>query len=367
MYRYFFLACFLAAGLAACSGAAATADLTPGPPSALLPTETKEPPRFRQLVPGPVFTHGGAGSWFGGAVEPGAVIRHDGMLHMFFNGFTGWPAQSGVGHAVSVDGSTWTLAAEEPVLDSAQASFDGFTFFVSSVIELGPDAWAMYLYTLDEGRDGAPGGILQATASSPDGPWMLVPGFALEPGETGAWDGSRVTQPHVLMVGGEYRMYFAGYENDRLQGGRAIGIAYSEDGLTWEKRPEPVFSPSGEPGGWDAHRVFQPRVLAFEDGFLMLYKANVSVGRAEAWGFAGSPDGLEWERYPGNPLIGEDTYGIELRRNGIAELVSIDGDLFLFLEILEREGGGYHHGNAAYGSNIYLFSARLVDLLGPDD
>jgi predicted GH43/DUF377 family glycosyl hydrolase len=321
------------------------------------PAVTSGPPFFTLAGPDPVLRHGGPESWFGEVVEPGAVILHDGEFHLFFNGFTGWPARAAVGRAVSPDGVNWEPVPGAPLLDSNRADFEGFTFFISSVIELETGDWVMYLYTLDEGRDGAPGGILAATAAELAGPWELRPGYVLSPGEAGSWDASRVTQPHVLRIGAGYRMYFSGYENDRLQGARAIGIASSPDGLAWEKSPAPVFTPSEELGAWDGHRVFQPRVLQTGDGFLMLYKANVSVGRAEAWGFATSLDGLAWERHPGNPLFEEGTYGIDFRRNGIAELIEVDGDLLLYLEVLERNGGGYHHGNADYRSNIFLFNA----------
>ncbi|HUF38093.1 MAG TPA: hypothetical protein VMN57_06190 [Anaerolineales bacterium] len=345
--------------LAACRAGGAAPEASETPPATPAPAPTPESPLFTLHSDAPVFRRGGPGDWYGSAVEPGAVVLHEDRLHLFFNGFTGWPARSSVGLAVSTDGMDWTLAFETSLLDSSLESFVGFTFFVSSVIRLDSGDWAMYLYTLDEGRDGAPGGILAATAPALEGPWTLVPGYALAPGEPGGWDAGRVTQPHVLKVGDAYRMYFAGYENDRLQGDRAIGLAISQDGLTWEKRPDPVLGPSDELGAWDSYRVFQPRVLQIEAGYLMLYKANVSVGRAEAWGFAHSADGLNWERYAGNPLIDEQTYGVELRRHGIAELVSLGGELFLFLEILERVGGAYHHGNAEYFSNIYLFTTML--------
>ena len=355
--KHVLLILILCALATACAGQAASDTATPSP----VPGATGVPgPFFSPSSDLPVFTHGADDAWFSGAVEPGAIIFYDGQLHMFFNGLDGWPAQSGVGYAVSVDGITLDMALPGPILDSSAADFSGFTFFVSSVLQLADNSLAMYLYTLNEGRDGAPGAILVALAEELAGPWTLQPDPVLQPGEKGAWDGARVTQPHVLRIADGYRMYFSGYEDDRRQGGRRIGLAESQDGLTWSKLPEPVFSFSEDARDWDAFRVFQPRVVETPTGFLMLYKSNVSVGRSEAWGLAVSQDGIAWTRSPWNPLIDEKTYSIDWRRNGIGDLLFLDGELVLFLEILEREGGAFHHGNADYRSNIFRFTGLAL-------
>ncbi len=343
--------------LTACAAPTGVQGGTPSPELVSPPAETAIPvPYFAPVLESPVLARGPEGSWYAGSVEPGAVIFVDGAYHLFFNGIVDWPAKVAVGHATSPDGITWTVDAA-PLLDSAAGGFDGFTYFVSSVIQLEGGEWAMYLYQADEGRDASPGDILMATAPALTGPWSLSPEPIITRGAPGAWDASRAAQPSVLRVGDEYRMYFSGYAGDTLQAGRAIGLAASPDGYLWTKLPDPVLAPSDDPRAWDFRRVFQPRVIAVPEGFLMLYKSNISVGRAEGWGFASSLDGLAWSRSD-TPVIDEYTYGVAWRRNGIADLIFVDGGLKLFLEILEREGGAYHHGNSAYYSNIYLFREK---------
>src|SRR6266540_2929732 len=56
-------------------------------------------------------------------INPGAVIEHDGQLHMFANLFTAWPGRVRVQHLVSSDGESWTLDASEPVFDSEDVPF----------------------------------------------------------------------------------------------------------------------------------------------------------------------------------------------------------------------------------------------------
>lgn len=244
--------------------------------------------------------------------------------------------------------------------------FAGFTFFASSVV-IGDDGiWRFYYYTLDEGRDGAPGAIGMATARNPSGPWIFQTDFVLIPGPKGALDGSRVTQPSVLSTDRGYLMFYAGFETDRLMSTRIIGLATSRNGFEWTKyddhetggafaESDPVFEGAGK-GNWDANRVFQPQVVQVEDGLLMLYKSNIKIGSAEAYGLAMSSNGINWKRYEKNPIITEKTYPVEWRRKGYSELLYHEGILYLFLEILEREGGVYPQGKSEYFSNIYLLT-----------
>jgi predicted GH43/DUF377 family glycosyl hydrolase len=335
-------------------------------PSATLTQSAEEEPFFEPYQNNPVFSHGKQGSWFEDSVEPGAIVFHDGKFHMFFNGIKDWPAKVSIGYATSTDGIRWALGLREPILDSSMEKFPGFTFFVSSVV-IGDDGiWRLYYYTLDEGRDGAPGAIGIATATDPSGPWELQSDFVLRPGPKGAWDGSRVTQPSVLSIDEGYLMFFAGFDTDRLMSTRMIGLATSRNGFEWTKYDDQdtggTFSESdpvlevGRKGEWDANRIFQPQVVQVNDGFLMLYKSNIKIGSAEAYGLALSPNGINWMRYDKNPIIAEKTYPVEWLRKGYSELLYHEGILYLFLEILEREGGVYPQGNSEYFSNIYLFT-----------
>lgn len=321
-------------------------------PTSSPPTDTPEPgPLFTPVQTEPVFARGQK-PWFADVVEPGAVIFQDGQFHLFFNGFEGWPAKVAIGYATSPDGVTWTLASPNPILDSAVETFDGYTFFASSAL-VENDTWTLYLYTLAEGRDGAPGQIYRATAPTPAGKWTLDPTPILTPGGEGAWDAVRVTDPSVIRTSDGYFLYYTGADTDRLQATRMIGLATSPDGIIWTKRPDPVLS-LGEKGAWDAPRVFQPHVVQTPDGFWMLYKANIKVGQSEAFGLAYSQDGVTWEKYAGNPIMVDKTYGLDWLRKGYADLFFHEGKFYLYLEVLEREGGPYAHGNTDYWSNVVL-------------
>ena len=315
----------------------------------------------------PLGLRGSQPEWPMDVIEPGAVLYHEGRFHLFFNTFTDWPGKTLIWHATSETGREW-IAGSRPLLAADEQPFPGFTFFVSSAIVLEDGTWLLFLYTLDEGRDGAKGGILVASAPDPAGPWLLDPNYVIAPGPEGSWDGARVAEPMVLHAQDQFWMYYSGADTDRLYAVRQIGLATSRDGWVWQKwagvgQPPvpfdqidqtgiPVFGP-GASGNWDSGRVFMPRVLRFGEAFVMLYKSNIKVGRGEGFGLAKSSNGMDWVRSPQNPIIDEKTYEQGWQRMGIANWFQSDEDFILLLEILEREGGGYHHGNSPYYSNLY--------------
>ena len=65
---------------------------------------------------------------------------------------------------------------------------------------------------------------------------------------------------------GSYRMYYSGW-SETVRGG--IFTATSEDGLSWDKRSEPVIDLGA--GGWDSTMVSEPCVIDLEDGRSRLF------------------------------------------------------------------------------------------------
>ena len=73
--------------------------------------------------------------------DPGAVVYHDGLFHMFRNGFLGWPAAVWIHHMVSEDGITWTQPSQEPVLLTEDVPFAEVAALASSVIVEEDGTW----------------------------------------------------------------------------------------------------------------------------------------------------------------------------------------------------------------------------------
>jgi predicted GH43/DUF377 family glycosyl hydrolase len=133
------------------------------------------------------------------------------------------------------------------------------------------------------------------------GDWTKVAGPlpGLEPGAPGAWDDLGLAPSTVCFDDGAYRMWYTAVKNEVLPWGTwRIGHASSTDGgIGWSKHPDPVLVGS-EP--WEGNHVYVPKVVPNNQGFAMWYTAATDEA---AIGYAVSPDGLNWGRWPANPVL----------------------------------------------------------------
>jgi len=118
---------------------------------------------------------------------------------------------------------------------------------------------------------------------------------------TEPWEKVAVMCPHVIWDEKEkvFKMWYSGgeqYEPD------AIGYATSNDGLHWNKRPQPVFTadPSKE---WEQYKVTACQIIKRKNDYLMFYIGFRDIDFAQI-GMARSKNGVDkWERYKGNHII----------------------------------------------------------------
>jgi predicted GH43/DUF377 family glycosyl hydrolase len=103
----------------------------------------------------------------------------------------------------------------------------------------------------------------------------------------------------VVRVDSGYYMYFTGAQSgDFVQ---IIGLATSKDGDTWVVHPaSPVFLPAGQ--GWESRGVSYAKILRTAQGFFMVYAGGDGV-HGSMIGIATSQDGITWQRYANNPVV----------------------------------------------------------------
>jgi len=140
-------------------------------------------------------------------------------------------------------------------------------------------------------------------ATSPDGiAWTKHPGSAgagsiVGLGDAGQGDAKGAAHPHVLKVGGTYRMWYEGFDGTTWR----IMHATSPDGVTWTKQGV-VLEPGGA-GSRDQLGLRNPLVLQRGGQYELWYQGqgtsapNFRVLRAT------SPDGVTWTKAAGEVAL----------------------------------------------------------------
>jgi hypothetical protein len=283
-------------------------------------TTTAAPPEWiveRTAIFGP-----GADDWESNFVVPGAVLEHDGMLHMFYVGYDveGTSVERGaVGHVISGDGVDWARVTPGPLFDAAGLDWTEAGIVPGGAIVEPDGTWVVYFHTTPRSFAWRGGVIGRATAPAPEGPWTVHPEPLVIPGGEGTWDAKGLAHPSVAATDDGYFMYYDAHIDDvDDQPNRRIGMATSSDGIVWEKWNDPATTDepyaASDPvlglGGneaWDALRVQHPTVVRQGDRWVMTYESQHrhprQPGRVWDFGYALSDDGVTWERAEGNPFF----------------------------------------------------------------
>ncbi len=252
--------------------------------------------------------------------DPGAVFFYDGKFRMFRNGFQGWPAPVQIGYLTSDDGINWTEASEDPVMMSTDVPYAKVAALASDALVLDDGTWALYFYTWNSfSGTNSPGAIGRATASDPLGPWTPDTDLVLNPGSAGSWDELQVDSPSIVKMddgsGSRYRMYFAGFNKMGLTSGQ-IGMATSDDGITWTKYDDPATTdaPYAEsdpvltaPEGITF--IQRPMVVQEGDHWVMVFRQVDYTARPVqmSLNYATSSDGIDWQIASDTPFWGRTT------------------------------------------------------------
>jgi predicted GH43/DUF377 family glycosyl hydrolase len=264
-------------------------------------------------------------------INPGALIEVNGTLHLFANSFSVWPGRMKIPHLTSTDaGVTWTLDKKAAIIDSSSGLFamadpgiDVSTGFVTD------DGTWVLLFENVSNTD--PWKVYRMTASSPQGPWTVDPKPVIDVGAAGDFDAGGVQWPSVVRIGNRWAAYYAGVRGAGRGTGQ-IGVAFSDDGVTWTKQPGPVLSATE---AWELKSLDRPRVVSTPSGLVMVYVALDLNRRA----LATSTDGLTWTKVPG-PAIEQKDFPLQ-GGSWDSALRYADGELQYFLEIGNQTTSDY--------------------------
>lgn len=279
----------------------------------------------------PVLDVGPPGSWEEKIVVPGRVIVRDNIYQMWYSGSS---RSASVGYAFSRDGIHWMKEKKNPILIASRRSWDIDDAYLPYVVSTG----SQYRMWYSGGRLSS---MRLGCAISADGKvWRKEAHPVLRNGFS-SWDSSGVSEASVLGPDdhGQFKMWFMGYDAKwRTHIGYATGI----NALSWEKNAHPVLAP-GKPGSWDDQRVQNPRVLFNGQRYEMWFIGNRNDYFASQIGYATSSDGIEWTKFPGNPVVSPGP-------NGSWDDESVHGnDIFFDGQMYYMWYGGYDGSVARVG------------------
>jgi predicted GH43/DUF377 family glycosyl hydrolase len=124
----------------------------------------------------------------------------------------------------------------------------------------------------------------------------------LSGGGAWTWD-SHLFMPSVLFNpdSNRYEMWYGGSYGIPWRPYR-IGFAWSTNGVTWTKHPgNPVLVPDS--GSWDAYTAEGAFILRENGMYKMWYTGMRTSSGTWAIGYATSPNGINWTKWAGNPIM----------------------------------------------------------------
>ena len=231
----------------------------------------------------PVLKRGGPGEWDAVDVLNPSVIRQGDAYYNFFSGYDGQTWHTGL--AVSGDGVMWHK--EGKILSPDPGTWEGGAWATNGAA-IADESGILYYY-----QAGQPPEI--GLARSRNGhQWQRNGAPVLPTGPYGSWDERGVADPYVIRAGRGYYMFYLGM--DRAQRQR-LGVAASDDGVSWYKlRTNPVLE-LGDFGAFDANGLGEPAVWVSRGYYWMLYTGRDSA-EMRRLGLARSRDGVRWEKLP---------------------------------------------------------------------
>jgi predicted GH43/DUF377 family glycosyl hydrolase len=197
----------------------------------------------------------------------------------------------------------------------------------------------------------------------------------LQAGKVGAFDAGGVLSPAVVPLSPSlWYMYYVGYDPKRFNGQvkmHQIGLARSTNGgRSWTRMtPEPVLA-IGPPGSCDGATISSNTVLKVGDRWLCWYTGISQFPYLGSVCLATSRDGIHWEKYPHNPVLGYNPY------------IASDAFLVATPQVLYEEGvfkmwynskgfgsgtsaGDYRIGYAESLDGIHWERSPVLPVLGP--
>lgn len=168
-----------------------------------------------------------------------------------------------------------------------------------------------------------------ALSESQDGLKWSNPTVCLAFDENSSWE-KELNRPVVVERDGVYYMWYTGQINPGAATGRSwIGYATSTDGRNWKRLDRPVLSADLP---WEKVAVMCPHVIwDKEAGLFKMWYSGGEQYEPDAIGYATSKDGINWEKYTGNPVFANNVDNEwEKAKVTACQVIKRDNDYLMF-------------------------------------
>lgn len=210
-----------------------------------------------------------------GLCAPGALVRND-TIHLFYQTYGNGPKDA-ICHAYSTDGINFTRNATNPIFAPTGDWNCGRA--IDAEVIFFKDKYFLYFASRTPDYEIQIQGVATAPAHTAFNreDWLQACDKAiLEPKYP--WEGKCVEGASVLQVGDELVMFYAGAYNNNPQ---QIGVAKSNDGISWERLSNKPFLPNGDKGTWNHSESGHPHIFkeAKTGRTYLFYQGNNDNGR----------------------------------------------------------------------------------------
>ncbi len=173
-------------------------------------------------------------------------------------------------------------------------------------------------------------------------------------GVPGTWDSGHIETPAVILTAGEYRLYYSATPDSAAGDGGQLrfGLATSPDGVSWVRNQANPLLERGLPGSWEERQIESPTVLGTDSLYYMWYNGLDADWKIHV-GLATSEDGIDWHKYPGNPVFSPAPHSDWDSVGVYAPQVRILGDRFVMLYSgIVFDAAGYDYANVRTGAAV---------------
>jgi hypothetical protein len=260
--------------------------------------------------------------------SPAVVAGAAGAVNLFYTGCLEKggacdPLSLGLGLAVSHRGQPFERVTDTaPLLFAEAVAPETFSMDVTVAADASPptayvtNGKAIYAYDASDLARG-----LQPLAGGAP---------VLQLGAVGDWDDAAICCAAAVARAGGVDLFYAGQHGADANPTWRIGLATADAGGVFTKHPASPVLREGALEDFDGRGVTEPAVI-YDDGralYRMWYGARAFLG-ITAIGYAVSPDGVVWTKYPGNPVVTQDALGLEAI--GRPAVLADEADLHLWL------------------------------------